>query len=348
MGSLLGYLLRIRTTPAPGSTIPREVEVTGTDNGALNVNVVSGGGSGASAEEIGEAVDAELRASPLPVSGPLTDTQLRATAVPVSGTVALSNPPSNPPSASDINTALKATAQSVTGPLTDTQLRATAVPVSISGGATAANQTTGNNSLSSIDGKLPALVSSRVPVVVGAALPAGTNNIGDVDVLSVPAPLNVTGGGTESSALRVTIANNSTGVLSVDDNGGSLTVDGTVALSNPPSNPPSASAIGDDLRGGAKLPANILMGIVGAKRVSAGAASARVQLATSGIVGVSITAVGAAIRYALGDGTVTASATDHYLPEGQSRDFRVATSQYIAAIRAGDTDAVLEITELSA
>lgn len=36
------------------------------------------------------------------------------------------------------------------------------------------------------------------------------------------------GGGTETGALRVTIANNSTGVLSVDDNGGSLTVDGTV------------------------------------------------------------------------------------------------------------------------
>ena len=34
-----------------------------------------------------------------------------------------------------------------------------------------------------------------------------------------------TGGGTESGALRVTIANNSTGLLSVDDNGGSLTVD---------------------------------------------------------------------------------------------------------------------------
>lgn len=38
----------------------------------------------------------------------------------------------------------------------------------------------------------------------------------------------VTGGGTETGALRVTVANNSTGVLSVDDNGGSLTVDGTV------------------------------------------------------------------------------------------------------------------------
>jgi len=37
-----------------------------------------------------------------------------------------------------------------------------------------------------------------------------------------------TGGGTESGALRVTIANDSTGVLSVDDGGGALTVDGTV------------------------------------------------------------------------------------------------------------------------
>lgn len=39
----------------------------------------------------------------------------------------------------------------------------------------------------------------------------------------------VIGGGTEAAALRVTIASNSTGVLSVDDNGASLTVDGTVA-----------------------------------------------------------------------------------------------------------------------
>ena len=57
------------------------------------------------------------------------------------------------------------------------------------------------------------------------ALVAGTANIGDVDVLTVPAPLNLTGGGVEASALRVTIASDSTGVLSVDDNGGSLTVD---------------------------------------------------------------------------------------------------------------------------
>lgn len=63
--------------------------------------------------------------------------------------------------------------------------------------------------------------------VVG--LNAGTNNIGDVDVLTVPAPLSTTGGGTEATALRVTVASDSTGVLSVDDNAGSLTVDAPVA-----------------------------------------------------------------------------------------------------------------------
>ena len=39
---------------------------------------------------------------------------------------------------------------------------------------------------------------------------------------------SVLGGGTESGALRVTIASDSTGLISVDDNGGSITVDGTV------------------------------------------------------------------------------------------------------------------------
>ena len=46
-----------------------------------------------------------------------------------------------------------------------------------------------------------------------------------IDVLTVPAPLSTTGGGTEATALRVTIASDSTGLVSIDDNGGSLTVD---------------------------------------------------------------------------------------------------------------------------
>jgi len=65
----------------------------------------------------------------------------------------------------------------------------------------------------------------NVDVVTLPALSAGTNNIGDVDVLTVPAPLNVVGAGVEATALRVTLANDSTGLLSVDDNGGSLTID---------------------------------------------------------------------------------------------------------------------------
>ena len=67
-----------------------------------------------------------------------------------------------------------------------------------------------------------------VDVLTLPALVAGTANIGDVDVLTVPAPLSTTGGGVEATALRVTVASDSTGVLSVDDNGGALTVDGTV------------------------------------------------------------------------------------------------------------------------
>ena len=72
--------------------------------------------------------------------------------------------------------------------------------------------------------------SGRLNVTLGTAIPAGTNNIGDVDVLTVPAPLSTTGGGTEATALRVTVASDSTGLISVDDNAGSLTVDVGTAL----------------------------------------------------------------------------------------------------------------------
>ena len=65
----------------------------------------------------------------------------------------------------------------------------------------------------------------KLHVSVQDALPAGSANIGDVDVLTVPSPLSTAGGGTEATAHRVTIANDSTGVLSVDDNGASLSVD---------------------------------------------------------------------------------------------------------------------------
>lgn len=81
------------------------------------------------------------------------------------------------------------------------------------------------------DGTEQALVTAGGDLQVILAANDGVD-IGDVDVASVPAPLNVVGGGTEATALRVTIANDSTGLLSIDDNGSSITVDGTVAISS--------------------------------------------------------------------------------------------------------------------
>lgn len=80
------------------------------------------------------------------------------------------------------------------------------------------------------------LAASGGGLLVGSANPMPvSDNSGSLTIDN--AALSVTGGGVEASALRVTIANDSTGVLSVDDNGStisvddgasSLTVDGTV------------------------------------------------------------------------------------------------------------------------
>ena len=113
-------------------------------------------------------------------------------------------------------------------------------PLNVTGGGTEAsalrvtiaNDSTGVLSIDDNGGSITVDGSISVANIVTASLAAGTNNIGDVDVLTVPAPLNVTGGGTEASALRVTIANDSTGVLSIDDNGGSITVDGSISVAN--------------------------------------------------------------------------------------------------------------------
>lgn len=78
----------------------------------------------------------------------------------------------------------------------------------------------------STDGALVNLGANNDVTVT--SISAGDNNIGNVDIVTVPAPLSTSGGGTEAAALRVTIANDSTGLVSVDDNAGSLTVDAPV------------------------------------------------------------------------------------------------------------------------
>lgn len=80
---------------------------------------------------------------------------------------------------------------------------------------------------------------TAVPVTDNGATLSVDDGAGSLTIDN--AALSVTGSGTESGALRVTIASDSTGVLSIDDNGGnisiddggnSITVDGTVTASN--------------------------------------------------------------------------------------------------------------------
>jgi hypothetical protein len=73
-------------------------------------------------------------------------------------------------------TALKVDGSAVTQPIS-----AAALPLP-TGAATSAAQTTGNTSLGTIAG---AVSGTEMQVDVVASLPAGTNNIGDVDVLSI-------------------------------------------------------------------------------------------------------------------------------------------------------------------
>ena len=83
---------------------------------------------------------------------------------------------------------------------------------------------------SSIDGKITACNTGAVVVSSGtitANLGATDNAVLDQIELNTD-PLLVVGGGAEATAIRVTIANDSTGVVSIDDGGGTLTVDGTV------------------------------------------------------------------------------------------------------------------------
>jgi hypothetical protein len=144
----------------------------------------------------GPLTDAQLRAAAVSVSGPLTDTQLRATAVPVTGTFFQATQPiSGTVSITGTPAVTISGTPTVSGPLTDTELRATAVPVSgtfwqatqpVSASALplptgAATETT----LAAVNGKLPALDSGRLPVV----LPAGGGGLTDNELRATPVPV---------------------------------------------------------------------------------------------------------------------------------------------------------------
>ena len=216
--------------------------------------------------------------------------------------------------------------------LTDTQLRATPVPVSVSGVATAANQSTANSSLSSIDGKLPAQVSGRVPVDIGSASVTITGPVtvsNEVEVKNDtgnPGPtapdVQRGGGAITATTTRVTLATDGPGVA---------------ALSNIDGKTPSLI----NARAGVEP-----LGQPGvARQLAASSASANTALTTT-CRRISVFARGADIRFAIGSTSQTASSTSHYIANGERLDLVVPATPNIAVIRAGSIDGTLEVSEL--
>jgi len=83
-----------------------------------------------------------------------------------------------------------------------------------------------------------------------------------------------------------------------------------------------------------------------ARQLAVGSASTNTAL-TSSCRRISVRAVGADIRYAIGVSSQTASATSHFIANGERLDLAVPATPNIAVIRNGTTNGTLEVTELS-
>lgn len=192
-GPLTDTELRASAVPVSAAALPLPAGAAtaalqtqpGVDIGDVTVNNAAGAA----------AVNIQDGGNSITVDGPLTDAQLRATPVPVSGTVTVTgagdataaNQATEIASLASIDAGIPAalgqgtmatsmkvviasdqSAVPVSGPLTDVQLRATPVPVSGTvavtgaGDATAANQTTEITRLTSILGQLDVALSTRL------------------------------------------------------------------------------------------------------------------------------------------------------------------------------------------
>jgi hypothetical protein len=94
-----------------------------------------------------------------------------------------------------------------------------------------------------------------------------------------------------------------------------------------------------------RVPTEDLGQAIVARQLVAGVASANTVL-TSTCRRISIHARDAAVRYSVGNSAQTASATSHYLAQGERIDLLVPASANIAVIRADAASGVLELTEL--
>jgi hypothetical protein len=122
-----------------------------------------------------------------------------------------------------------------------TQLGGAAVPIGAGLEATAVRVTLATDSTGAVSVNAGTnLNTSALALEAGGNLAAAATSLGLLDNAVSGAGFNVTqlggaavpiGAGTEAAAVRVTLATDSTGVVTVDDGGGALTVDGTVSLS---------------------------------------------------------------------------------------------------------------------
>jgi len=126
------------------------------------------------------------------------------------------------------------------------------VTINNAAGASAVNVQDGGNSLT-VDGSVGITGAVDTELPAAAALADNMANptapaVGAHGLLwdGVTWDRAVNGGGTEAAALRVTLANDSTGLVSIDDNGGSLTVDGSVSITGAVDTElPAAAALAD-------------------------------------------------------------------------------------------------------
>lgn len=83
-----------------------------------------------------------------------------------------------------------------------------------------------------------------------------------------------------------------------------------------------------------------------ARQLAAAAANADTTL-TSTTRRISIYARGGDVRYAIGSTAQTASATTHFIAQGERLDVAVPATPHIAVIRGGAADCTLEVSELA-
>jgi hypothetical protein len=146
-----------------------------------------------------------------------------------------------------------------------------------------------------------------------------------------PLPVNIGSATLSVTADGVEIKNDSGNPIPISDAGGSITVDGPLTDAQL-----RATLVGVEPLG---IPAV-------ARQLAAGSASANTAL-TSTCRRISVRAVGADIRYAIGSSSQTASGTSHFIANGERLDLAVPATPNIAVIRNASTSGTLEVTELS-